>query len=241
MHKKFSVSALAVLFVVAVAGCGAEQQEATAGDPSYVYTEIADIRDAGVFDVLEPLHLADSLPNRDVVVKTDIKEVRGDWSDLVAVGRVSAATADEGVYYPNADPTYVGDDEEAAEIVDFYSPKAHERSIVVTVDAEWTAGDQITEPVKFRIGVPGDADPATFLSGILGMGEVVVLLDQIEDGRHQGEYYPILNGAGFGSIDGTGGLAFKGLGSQEAEFLGEVDTVAELRTEASKPRTTLTY
>jgi len=86
-----------------------------------------------------------------------------------------------------------------------------------------------------------DIDANEFLAGVRGIDDAVVLLKQFGDGRYEGDYYPILDFAGLGSVGDDGGLAFEGLGEDESTFLAEVSTLDELKVEASKPDTKVRF
>jgi hypothetical protein len=140
------------------------------------------------------------------------------------------------IAYDEVDPTSEGN-EEKSRAVDFDDPSAHQRNVVVTVRPDWSAGEDPGAEVKVRMGVIGDADPAEFLASLRALqGEqVVMLLDAREDGRHIGDYYPIMGGAMIGRVADNGEISFSGLGAEEKSFVAGVDSIDELRAEAEEP------
>jgi hypothetical protein len=228
-----------------VTSCGTDSPDSAAvaaGDPGYAYQAIASMRANANLSVLEPHSLVDALPNREIVVRSDQGEgVKRRFSDVVAAGRITRVTPHEGILYPHADPQDPGDEEADVKIVAFDDPDAAERVALVTMQVEWSAGTKVGEIIQFRIGVPVGADPNKFLEGVRGIDDAVVLLDLDDAGRNQGAYRPILNSAGLGSVDDDGAVAFEGLGDQERDFTAGIDTLDELKAEASKPDTTLEY
>lgn len=238
---RLAIAAVALAVVGGATGCGADGDDVSAGDPGYAYQAIASLRANLDLNVLEPHRLVDALPNREISIKTHRGEATGRFSDLVAAGRVTMVTPHEGIYYPNAAPTAPGDEEAGAKVVAFDDPDADERVALVTLQVDWSAGAKVGQTLQFRIGVPPGADPGKFLAGVRGIGEAVVLLDRIDDGRYKGDYYPILGYAGLGTVADDGTISFDGLGDEERDFSGGVDTLDELETEASRPDTTLSY
>jgi hypothetical protein len=241
-HRRLAIAAV-VLAVLSATGCGSEgtDSDVSGGDPSDAYRVIASMHDADGDD-LEPFRLADALPNREVVVGTDTDEkIQNSFSDLVVTGQITKVAPDEGIFYPTASSTATGDKEAGAKGVGFDNPDAQERIALVTMQVDWSAGDQVGSTVQFRIGVPVGTDANKFLAGVRGIDHAVVLLEQFDGGRYEGDYYPIMDFAGLGSVDDDGNLAFQGLGEGESAFLAGVTTLDQLEAEASKPELTVQY
>jgi hypothetical protein len=228
-----SAVAAAALVVAGVSACGSEgadgrglESEIGAGDPGYAYRVIARLRESPV-DAMEPRSLAEA--------------AKGRVSDLVVTGRITRVAPGEGIYYPHADPLYLGDEEAGAMVVAFEDPEAAERSARVTMQVDWSAGAEVGNTLHFRIGVPMDVDADRFLAGVRGIDHAVVLLDQDDAGRDRGEYRPILGGAGLGSVDDHGNVSFRGLGDDERAFLAGIGTLDDLEAEASRPETSVEH
>ena len=242
--RRVAVAAVAVAIVGGGTACGTDGTDGTdvaTGDPGYAYAAIASLRANLDLNVVAPHRLVDALPNREISIKTHRGEATGRFSDLVAAGRITMVTPDQGITYPNAAPTAPGDEEAGARVVAFDDPDADERVALVTLQVDWSAGAKVGQTLQFRIGVPPGADPGKFLAGVRGIGEAVVLLDRIDDGRYEGDSYPILGSAGLGSLADDGTISFHGLGEEGRDFSGGVDTLDELKAEASEPGTTLRY
>jgi len=238
--RRLAVAA-AVLSVAGVTACGSDgtDSDVAAGDPTDAYRVIARLHESSTDD-LQPRNLAQALPNRQVMVRTDGGgDLVNTFSDLVVTGPITSVTPDEGIFYPNA--TAKADQEAGAKAVGFDNPDAQERVALVTMQVDWSAGDKVGPTLQFRIGVPLDIDANEFLAGVRGIDDAVVLLKQFGDGRYEGDYYPILDFAGLGSVGDDGGLAFEGLGEDESTFLAEVSTLDELKVEASKPDTKVRF
>lgn len=239
---RLSLAAVA-LAVASAAGCSSEgtDSDVSAGDPGYTYEVIASMRDSNADD-FEPRSLADALPNRQIVVRTDQGgDLKDSFSDVVVAGRITKVTPDEGVFYPNADSTATGDEEADAKVVGFDNPDAHERIALVNLQVAWSAGAKVGKTLQFRIGVPMETDANKYLAGVRGIDDAVVLLEQFEDGRYEGDYYPILGFAGLGSVGDDGTVLFEGFGDEASDFNAGIGTLDELKAEASKPDTTLRY
>ncbi len=227
---------LAVILLIGAAASGCSASSEDTGDSAYSFRAIADLRAAAAhLSVLEPRTLIDALPNRRVQVDTGTEVVTSSFSDLVVTGRVLTVAPDEGRDYSPADPRMIGNEEEAVRTVDFDDPAADERSALVTVKVGWSVGEAVGDTVTFRLGVPMNTDAKKFLAGVQAMGDVAVLLDQIEDGRHQGDYYPILNYGALGQVHPDGTLEFPGLAG-DGDLVAGLDTLDELRGQASATR-----
>lgn len=238
MHVVKSVGALLVsgLLVTACGTASSRSDSSAKGDPRYVLDYVADFRAAGVGHAVEPARLSDALPNRELVAQTKRGEVRTDWSDVVLTGEVLSVEPGSAVVYVNPEPTSTANEEEVEE-VDFDDPRAHSRNALVTLRPDWSSGEAVGEEVVFRIGVYEGTDPDTFLASLRGLQgrNVVTLLDRREDGRHRGDFYPVLGGALIGWVEKDGSLSFPGLGGARSAFLDEIRTVDDLREEAAKP------
>lgn len=240
--RRLAVAAVA-LSVAGVTACGSDgtDKEVAAGDPSDAYRVIADMHEASTNEV-QPHNLAEALPNRQVTVSVEgSADVVDSFTDVVVTGPITSVTPDEGIYHPDASATTAGDTDAQAQVVGFDNPDAQERVALVTMQVDWSAGEKVGSTLQFRIGVPVDTDANKFLAGVRGIDDAVVLLTRFPDGRYKGDYYPILDFAGLGSVGDDGSLAFDALGDAESTFLGEVNTLDELEAEASKPETKVRY
>ena len=244
--RRLAIAAVA-LSVAGVTACGSDgtDKEVAAGDPSDAYRVIAAMHEASTNDV-QPHNLAEALPNRQVTVSVEgSADVVDSFTDVVVTGPITSVTPDEGIYHPDASATTAGDKEAQAQaqaqVVGFDNPDAQERVAIVTMQVDWSAGEKVGPTLQFRIGVPVDTDANKFLAGVRGIDDAVVLLNRFPDGRYKGDYYPILDFAGLGSVGDDGSLAFDALGDEESTFLAEVNTLDELKAEASKPETKVRY
>lgn len=242
--KARAATAAFVAAALALGGCGASdsrttraerQAEQQAGDPAYVFAQIVALRDSDLIDVIEPRFLGEALPNHMSKARTgDGALVEHHFSDVVAVGGVTDVRPGDGVVYPN-DPKDTSGNDEESRVVAFDDPAAAERNVLVTVELEASSGEKIdAESLTFRMGVLMDANPAEFLAGLRGLDEIAVVLTRIEDGRDKGELVPAMSGALLGQVEGDT-VSFPGLGKDQTEFLGGVDTVDELIEAAGAP------
>lgn len=95
--------------------------------------------------------------------------------------------------------------------------------------------DAPTGPIEFRMGVISGADPETFLASVQDMSRIVVVLKKRQDGRHAGGYMPLMGGALLGTVNSSGLLSFPALGALEDTFIGTLNTLDQVLTEALKP------
>jgi hypothetical protein len=226
-----------------VTACGSEgtDSDVSPGDPDYAYQAIASIRESSADD-LEPRSLAEALPNREIVFRTDEgAEGKGRFSDVVVAGPITSVAPLEGLFYPTVDPMATGDEEADVKVVGFDNPDAQERVALVTMQVDWSAGAKVGRTLEFRMTVPLETDANRFLAGVRGIEDSVVLLDHVENGRDKGAYRLILNSAGLGSVDDDGTVEFDGFGGDASAFNGSIGTVDELKAEASKPDVSVRY
>lgn len=232
MSKKAIVAATAAAALL-LAACGSStsaEDPATSvtADSSYFYTQVEDLRSRLDLDVIEPQNLLAALPNHRLLAPLLDPLLAKPFSDLLVVGTVTDVRKGDAVKH--------GEAEDSITVVDFDDPDAVERNVVVTVDPEQVAGTSPGPgPIEFRMGVLSGADPETFLASIQDMTRIVVVLKKRQDGRHEGDYMPLMSGALLGTVDTAGLLSFPALGALETTFIGTLNTVDKLLTEALKP------
>jgi hypothetical protein len=240
--RRVAIAAVA-LAVASAAACGSEgtDSDVSAGDPDYTYEAIADLYQS-IDEGLEPNSLVDVLPNREIVFKTaEGVEGKGQFSDLVVAGPITKVAPLEGLFFPEVDPMAAGDEETEVKVVGFDNPDAQERVALVTMQVDWSAGGKVGENLQFRLGVPMDTDANKFLAGVMGIGDAVVLLDQVDEGRDKGSFRPALRSAGLGSVADDGTVSFEGFGDEQDGFMAGIDTLDDLKVQASKPDSTVEY
>ncbi len=179
----------------------------------------------------EPQSLIEALPNAVTTFRTANGNHDITWSDSVVIGKVTSVDPGSAI---EIEATKPGEDSDGGNYreVDFDDPKANSRSVLVTIDVEWSKGTE-DETVQFRIGA-GDADPEKYMASLRGLGKVVVLLDERENGRYKGDLFPRGGASLIGTVDTSGSIVFPGLPVEESEYLGGIDTVAELRLQVAK-------
>lgn len=240
MSRKINLLASILVFSAATAACSNGPRDVSAqGEPQYVYERVSAMRSNATLHVTEPESLAGSLPGAEISV-TDPKsgqevEEESLWSDVVLTGNVVKVAPGDAIFYENLDPASPETEEEIRS-VDFDDPNAHERNVVISIQPDWSAGENIPKSVDFRMGVIGGGDPYKFMESLRGLQDdkIVVVLKARESGMNVGEYYPIMGGALLGTVTEGGALAFPGLNEDEATFVGELDTVEELKEEAER-------
>lgn len=226
--------ALAVATALILTGCANASHTTAATDVAareYFFKLVDQARRSPQSDALiAGDSLASTLPNRTYVAETQQgKVVEYTNSDLLVVGRVVNVTEGEAWNHTG---------EDRYEIVDFYSPEADERSVMVTVDVSRAYGqDPMPRSIEFRMGLLGSNDPPTFIKGLASLGDVAIVLSRVDDGRSEGTLIPGMSGALVGTIDASGELDFPGLGTDEERFLDGVNTVDELSAEAEHGQT----
>jgi hypothetical protein len=235
-------AAALVLAAVALGGCGTSDSRATQveqeiGNPAYVFDQVEALRDSGLINAIQPRVIAEALPNYTVKARTvDGVTIEHHYSNLVAVGRVTDVQPGDGIVYPS-DPRDPSVNDEESRVVKFDDPSAAERNVTVTMKLESSSGERIdSDDLTFRMGVVADADPAEFLAGLRGLKEIAVVLTRIEDGRSKGDLVPVMGGALLGEVDGDT-VSFPALGTEQAAFMGAVNTVDELMRAADAPPT----
>ncbi|WP_161604960.1 hypothetical protein [Cellulomonas massiliensis] len=107
--------------------------------------------------------------------------------------------------------------------------------LVVQVEERLGFEDQSTT-IRLTVPVNGSLPFDTYRKGMTTMGPVVFVVDH---GR-EGGYTVHWAGAFFAPVDSTGKFHFEALGDEGGSLQGLVDTLDELRAEASKPPVIIT-
>ena len=232
----------AALLLASVAGCASRDEAAdvsqnrvathcdggSPSDPRSYYDSVEAIRKAPLL-VVEPGSLAEALPGADSVTIPQTGElILSPWADVALTGAITSVRPGNGYIYSTTD---VGD---AAEIVDFHDSRAVSRDVLVTIEQDWSEGAAVDQPIDVRIGVLGGGDPDAFMDGLCGFHDhqVVAVLKHMENGPTAGDPLPIMQGGLLGTVEEDGSLSFPGLGEVEETFIGQLDTVDELKQAA---------
>ncbi|WP_235734674.1 hypothetical protein [Nocardioides alcanivorans] len=223
-QKDASVALLSAALLT-FTGCSAPTQEAT---PDFYFDHVSNLRESNFGVQSEPATLADA-------VRPGGAGLGPPWSELTLTGRVLNVRGSHGVRYPNADPLFDGDEQTRPTVTPFEDPSADERAISVTIRPDWTTEEKVPEEIVLTIGLGPDADPHKMVDSLGALNEIVAVVAVRRGGRSDGELYPLLNGALLGEV-ASGMIRFPGLDDEERSFVGEIDTVDELRSAAMADR-----
>ncbi|WP_300679910.1 hypothetical protein [Nocardioides sp.] len=229
-HTSFALT-LGVAAMLSISACGTTQSstEATDSPGGYLFERAATVHQQ--VSRTGPATLREALPNHPGEYTKGSSTIKVKFSEDVVEGTVSSVTRDEAVIY---DDTHLVNDEPQAKIVDWDDPRADERTLMVTLrDVRSLSTDTVLPSVTFRIGVLVGSDPDQFADSVTSLRKVVVLLERRPDGRHQGEWMSALGAAGIGVVSSDDSVHFPGMGTHEASFTNGINTVTELRHEAS--------
>jgi hypothetical protein len=232
---------LMVIAPLSLAGCAVDNEELSRSDSQLVFDDIRSLRgDEMTMHGLEPTSLVQALPNREYWFIDD-RGLRRDlsFSRTLVIGTVTRV--DRG-------PAYRHDGEDVLTRVDFDDPSAAERTVDITVSVEeefGRNGASASSPgeLAFRWGGLGSMNPTErdeYMASLRALGQVVVVLTTRDDPDGQ-VFIPILQGGLLGQVTDAGELRFPGLGADEAEFIGTIQTVSDIRTAAGKSHRVLEW
>lgn len=230
MRMRNPVVAILVGFgLIAVSACGSATGESSSVQPGsqadvdYVLSTLGANYER-VRDPFGPTSLQEAVPRPPSSTAQGAATPAS--TDLLLIGTVVEVSKGQARKYTS---------EDEYEVVEFDDPEAHERTALVTVQVDTAVapfGPRSVDKQTFRVGLAGAEDPDRFLSGLRGMGEVVVLLAEVRDGRNQGTLYPIMAGAAMGEVSPDGALSFPAMGEDAESFMGKADTIGELKQRA---------
>lgn len=162
----------------------------------------------------EPRTLAESLPQGGGAAASVGVPVS------IIVGQVTGVANGEAWEHTGAD---------GHRIVDFDSPTADERNVVMSVQVEESYGAEIADrTVGVRVGLHGGADVEQFKLTLASLGKVIIGLNYNDDGWPT----PALSGRFIALVDAAGALTFPALANDGSVFMGSVNTLARLRSAA---------
>jgi hypothetical protein len=225
---------VAATSVVLLAGCGSNSarinhQVVSAGDPDYVWNQLAAARESSTVAENEPASLRKALPNYRYKLGDSGRIVS--FADAVAVGTLNKVEKGNGVIWR---------DDKDFTVVSYDDPEADTRTAYVTlmVDRVLGAIDPGTESVTFRVVAPPQADPQRFIEGLAGLQRIAVVLDNDPDQTASTPWRPIMGDSLIGVINDDGSLTLPALGADGKTFEGSLDTRAALLDAAQAPNST---
>jgi hypothetical protein len=147
-------------------------------------------------------------------------------ADGIVVGTV--VSADPGRGY-----TVTASDAAGGTEVAFESTSALWRVLVLTIKTDTRLGDVGGRKIKVGVVIDGGMNTDEAAAGYLGLGRVALVLNKQGAFGFDPDLYSVReSGSLFGLVSTSGAISFPALAGQSADFVGSLDTVAEVVDES---------